>query len=107
MDWDSAGKGAGGLTAIMASVYGVFRMLRRDQRQDRQEKQVDGALLQVIATLREEVGRLTDRVTDMEKSIVKCHEERAEERAEFIAKMDGLLGKLADYETSSIQPKLL
>lgn len=77
MDWDSAAKGAGGLGAIGAAVYGAWRMLRNDSRDDKNTQAQDSAMQQVIATLREEVTRLAERLEKVEAENVRCREENA------------------------------
>lgn len=85
--------------AVLASGFGIYtlvRIFRRDSRADIQDRQVDGAVSQVIETLRNEVKRLSDRVTDMEAEIVRLHEERAE-----------LIDRLSAASASAHQPNLL
>lgn len=84
-------------------IYWLVRLFRRDSRDDKQEKQIDEAVQQIITNLRNEVERLTVRMTVMEKEIVRLHQERAayyEERA-------ALLAKCSHCETGANQQQLL
>jgi predicted RNase H-like nuclease (RuvC/YqgF family) len=83
------------LAAAGLGIYGVVRVFRRDSRNDKQEKQIDEAVQQIITNLRNEVERLTERMTNMEAEIVHLHEDRA-----------GLLAKLAECEAFSKQSGL-
>lgn len=77
MDWDFTAKGAGGLSAIGAGIYGIFRLLKRDSRDDANIGAQDSAMHQVIATLREEITRLSDRLEKVESQNTQCREENA------------------------------
>ena len=77
IDWESLAKGAGGMGAIGAAVYGAYRMFRNDSRGDKNIETQDGAMQMVIQTLREEVARLAERVATLESQNAKCREENA------------------------------
>ena len=83
-------------------IYKVSRMLVKDRRDDKNEQQVDEATRQIITTLREEVQRLTKRVGDMEKEIVRLHDERKA----YIEENAALLAKLTEYEGIVTNPRL-
>lgn len=89
---------AGGL-----GVYVIARRFKQDSRDDKQVKQVDGAMQQVIDTLRAEITRLSKRVTDMEEEIVRLHverkawiKERETERSAWADERQQLMTQLAD-----------
>ncbi len=72
MDGDLTTKIAGGIAAIGATWYGIVRMLKKDRREDALAMATDGAMMQVIATLREEVDRLTKRLEAVEEQNRQC-----------------------------------
>ena len=77
MDWDLTAKSAGGIGAIGAAIYGMFRMFRKDSRDDKNSDTHDDAMHQIIATLREEVTRLSERLERVESHNFECRKENA------------------------------
>ena len=93
------------IPAALAGGFGIYkiaRMLMKDRRDDKNEQQVDEATRQIITTLREEVRRLTERVGDMEKEIMRLHDERKA----YIAENAALLANLAECEGVAANPRL-
>jgi hypothetical protein len=64
----------GGIAALGAGWYGLMRIVKRDRREDTIAAATDGAVMQVIATLREEVERLTKRLELVEEQNRRCEE---------------------------------
>lgn len=94
-DWGNPATWIVGLASAGLGLYTLVRTFKKDSRNDMQEKQIDEAVQQIITTLRNEVERLTERMTSMEAEIVRLHEDRA-----------GLLAKLAECEAFSKQSQL-
>ncbi len=84
MDGDLMTKIGGGIAAIGAAWYGVVRMLKKDRREDSMAAAADGAIQQVIATLREEVERLTKRLEAVEEQNRKCEARNDELHRELL-----------------------
>lgn len=84
-DWESVAKGAGGIGAIGAAIYGAFRMLKADRREDKTADTKDDAMQQVIQTLREEIARLSERLEKVEAQNADCQEKNAQMQAEIFA----------------------
>lgn len=84
-------------------IYGIFRMLRRDNRNDNKEKSIDDANIQIIHTLREEIDRLVQRVEALENDHGKCQQRNAQLHEENIR----LLLQLTSLQSTSNQPSLL
>lgn len=80
MDWngDFFTKLGAGIAAIGAGAYGVFRLLKSDRREDAAHNLTDGAMAQVVLTLREEVARLSDRLEKVEAANRECEERNVE-----------------------------
>lgn len=88
---DSLGKGLGGLGAIGAAIYGMWRMLKKDRREDKSADTKDDAMQQVIQTLREEIARLSVRLEKVEAENADCQKKYASSSAKII-KLEALLG---------------
>lgn len=91
MDWESIAKGAGGLSAIGAAIYGALRMFKADRREDKSADTKDDAMQQVIQTLREELARLSVRLEKVEAENADCQKKYASSSAKII-KLEALLG---------------
>lgn len=74
MDGDLVAKLAAGVGAIGAAWYGFLRMLKKDRREDKVTSLHDEAIEQVIATLRAEVARLSERLAAVEEQNRRCEE---------------------------------
>ncbi len=74
-----------GIAAVAAGFYGVFRLFKADRREDTKADLTDGAMAQVIQTLREEVTRLSERLERVEAANRECEERNAELHLEIIA----------------------
>lgn len=74
MDGDLWTKLTAAVVGIGAALYGTNRVIKRDRRDDRMGESQDGAMLQVIETLRSEVGRLTERLAKVEEQNRVCEE---------------------------------
>ena len=83
MDNDFLAKVFAGIAALGAALYGTFRMLKNDQRGDAKADMTDGAMTQVIMTLREEVARLSERLEKVEAQNKLCEEMNMEMRIEI------------------------
>lgn len=101
--WSDAGAWIASFAGTGLGLYYLARVLRKDRRDDKKEEKVDQATNQIIDTLREEVDRLTRRVTAMETEIIRLHDERKEYREREAI----LLAKLAECEGTAAQTKLL
>ncbi len=84
MDGDLGAKAAAGIAATGAALYGFLRMVKKDRREDSMAAATDGAMMQVIATLREEVERLTRRLELVEEQNRKCEERNDELHRELL-----------------------
>lgn len=74
MDGEFFTKLGAGIAAIGAGMYGVFRLFKSDRREDTKADLTDGAMAQVIQTLREEVARLSERLEKVEAANRDCEE---------------------------------
>jgi predicted RNase H-like nuclease (RuvC/YqgF family) len=74
MDGEVWAKIAGGIAAVGGALYAAIRMVKNDRRDDKVTGAQDAAMMQVIATLREEVQRLTVRLEAVEKQNHMCEE---------------------------------
>ncbi len=74
-----------GIAAVAAGAYGVFRLLKADRREDTKADLTDGAMAQVIQTLREEVARLSERLEKVEAANAECEARNAALHLEIIA----------------------
>jgi predicted nuclease with TOPRIM domain len=84
MEGDLLAKFVGAVVAIGAGLYGANRMVKRDRRDDRLSGTHDEAMLQVIETLRTEVGRLTERLSRVEEQNRLCEERNESLHLELI-----------------------
>lgn len=84
VDWDWVSKVGGGLAAVGASIYGVVRLLKSDRREDSKADLTDGAMAQVIQTLRDEVARLSERLAKVEASNAECEARNAELQQQIV-----------------------
>lgn len=78
MDGDFFTKLGAGIAAIGAGIYGVIRILKSDRREDSKAELTDGAMAQVIQTLRDEVARLSERLAKVEEANAECEARNAE-----------------------------
>ncbi len=83
-DGDFFTKLGAGFAAIGAGAYGVFRLFKSDRREDTKAELTDGAMTQVIQTLRDEVSRMSERLARVEEENRKCEERNAELQAQII-----------------------
>lgn len=83
-DGDFFTKLGAGVAAIGAGVYGVFRLFKSDRREDTKAELTDGAMAQVIQTLREEVTRLSERLEKVEAANRDCEERNSELQRQII-----------------------
>lgn len=81
MDGDWLTKIGGGVAALGAAAYTAFRMFKKDRLDDKAAERGDqaadaanAAMMHVIATLRDEVDRLTKRLERVEEENRKCEE---------------------------------
>ena len=58
-------------------------MLKKDRREDAANNLTDGAMGQVVLTLREEVARLSERLEKVEAANHACEERNAELQAQI------------------------
>lgn len=84
MDGDFIAKSSAGVAALGASIYGVIRLLKFDRREDSKAELTDGAVAQVIQTLRDEVGRLSERLAKVEEENRKCEERNLQLHLEIL-----------------------
>jgi septal ring factor EnvC (AmiA/AmiB activator) len=71
--------------AAVAGAYGMYQKIMADSRSNKAADVTDAAWQQVIATLREEVTRLSDRLAAVEEQNRKCEEMNDSLREEIIA----------------------
>lgn len=81
---DAVTKLGAGIAALGASLYGLTRLLKSDRRDDRKAEVTDDAMTQVIQTLRDEVGRLAERLARVEEENRRCEERNAELHAQLL-----------------------
>jgi hypothetical protein len=74
-----------GIAAAGAGAYGMYQKIMVDSRSNKAADATDAAWQQVIATLREEVSRLSDRLAAVEEQNRKCEEANDALREELIA----------------------
>lgn len=84
MDGELMTKIGGALAALAAGWYGFVRMIKRDRREDKVVTMTDDAMSQVIATLRDEVSRLSVRLAAVEEQNRKCEERNDELHREIL-----------------------
>lgn len=84
MDGDFVTRTMAGIAALGAAIYGVFRMVKKDRRDDNVSAMHDAAIEQVIATLRSEVARLSDRLAAVEEQNRRCEERNDELHRELL-----------------------
>ncbi len=63
-----------GIGGIGAGAYGMYQKIKADNRNNKSAEVADAAWHQVIATLREEVTRLSERLAAVEEQNRKCEE---------------------------------
>lgn len=63
-----------GIAAAGAGAYGMYQKIMADSRNNKAADVTDAAWQQVIATLREEVSRLSDRLAAVEEQNLRCEE---------------------------------
>lgn len=73
-----------GIAAAGAGAYGMYQKIMADSRSNKAADVTDAAWQQVIATLREEVSRLSDRLAAVEEQNRKCEEMNDALREELI-----------------------
>jgi len=73
-----------GIGGIGAGAWGMYQKIKADNRNNKAADVTDAAWQQVIATLREEVSRLSDRLAAVELQNRKCEEQNEELRKELI-----------------------
>jgi len=83
-DGDFFTKLGAGIAAIAAGAYGVIRLFKADRREDKNTAMTDGAMTQVIQTLRDEVSRLSERLAAVEAANRECEERNAELQRQII-----------------------
>ena len=74
-----------GIAAAGAGAYGMYQKIMADSRNNKAADVTDAAWQQVIATLREEVSRLSDRLAAVEEYNRRCEEATDALREELIA----------------------
>ena len=81
MDKETIGGALAGLGMIGTAIYTFTRMFKKDRLDDKAAERTDqaadaanAAMMQVIATLRDEVDRLTKRLERVEEENRKCEE---------------------------------
>ena len=77
-DGDYFTKIGAGIAALAAGAYGVFKLFKSDRREDKNTALTDGAMAQVIQTLRDEVARLSERLEKVEAANAECEARNAE-----------------------------
>lgn len=83
-DGDFFTKFGAGIAAIGAGAYGVFRLFKSDRREDSKADLTDGAMAQVIQTLRDEVQRLSVRLEKVEEENRRCEARNTELQQQII-----------------------
>jgi septal ring factor EnvC (AmiA/AmiB activator) len=73
-----------GIAAAGAGAYGMYQKIMADSRSNKAADVTDAAWQQVIATLREEVSRLSDRLAAVEEQNRKCEERNDELHREIL-----------------------
>jgi septal ring factor EnvC (AmiA/AmiB activator) len=73
-----------GIAAFGAGAYGMYQKVMADSRNNKAADTTDAAWQQVIATLREEVSRLSDRLAAVEEQNRKCEERNDELHQEIL-----------------------
>lgn len=63
-----------GIGGIGAGAWGMYQKVKADNRSNKAADTTDAAWQQVIATLREEVSRLSDRLAAVEEQNRRCEE---------------------------------
>ena len=63
-----------GIGGIGAGAWGMYQKVKADNRNNKAADTTDAAWQQVIATLREEVSRLSDRLAAVEEQNRRCEE---------------------------------
>lgn len=63
-----------GIAAAGAGAYGMYQKIMADSRSNKAADATDAAWQQVIATLRDEVSRLSERLAAVEEQNRKCEE---------------------------------
>ena len=74
-----------GIAGLGAGAWGMYQKVKADNRSNHAADVTDAAWQQVIATLREEVSRLSDRLATVEEQNRKCEEANDALREEIIA----------------------
>lgn len=74
-----------GIGGLGAGAYGMYQKIMADSRNNKAADATDAAWQQVIATLREEVTRLSDRLATLEEQNRKCEESNHALHEEIIA----------------------
>lgn len=74
-----------GIGGIGAGAWGMYQKIKSDNRSNKAADVTDAAWQQVIATLREEVTRLSERLAHVEEQNRKCEEANDALRNEIIS----------------------
>lgn len=74
-----------GIAAAGAGAYGMYQKIMADSRSNKAADATDAAWQHVIATLREEVTRLSERLATVEEQNRKCEEANHALHEEIIA----------------------
>ena len=84
MDSDLLAKLSAAFAAVGAALYGALRLIKRDRREDKVAAMTDDAVSQVIATLRDEIDRLSKRLAAVEEQNRLCEQRNDELHAELL-----------------------
>lgn len=74
-----------GIAGLGAGAWGMYQKVKADSRSNKAADVTDAAWQQVIATLREEVSRLSDRLATVEEQNRRCEEANDALREEIIS----------------------
>ena len=74
-----------GIAGLGAGAWGMYQKVKADNRSNHAADVTGAAWQQVIATLREEVSRLSDRLATVEEQNRRCEEANHALHAEIIA----------------------
>lgn len=73
-----------GIGGIGAGAYGMYQKIKADNRNNKSAEVADAAWHQVIATLREEITRLSERLAAVEEQNRRCEERNEELHLEIV-----------------------